>query len=171
MKEKIVILQNDIWKMEVDAIICHANTELEMCEAISSQLLEYGGDAIQNECNSFDQLSKGQAVITTAGQLPAQNLIHAIVHNLGEDYNDGEEEFLMKAIREAFIIIREKKLKTIALPLIGSSSLNIPVKRAAELIMAEIKKHLDGETSVENIYFVAQNYIMYDAIDEAHRQL
>ena len=157
--------------MEVDAIICHANTELEMCEPISSLLLEYGGDDIQNQCNSFEQLSKGQAVVTTAGQLPAHNLIHAIVHNLGEDHNDGEEEYLMKAIREAFIIIREKKFKSIALPLIGSSSLNIPVKRAAELIMAEVKKHLDGETHVEHVYFVAQNHIAYDAIDEAHRQL
>ncbi len=167
MKNKIHIVQGEIWNIRVDAIICHANTELEREDPITCRLLEIGGEDIQNECNSITKLEKGKAVATSAGNLPAQYLIHAV---LQERQEQAEEEQVMQAMREALLVAKQKKVRTVSLSLIGQND-EIPIKRAAELLLTEIKKHFDDETTIEKICFVVPDEASYEALDDAIKQL
>ena len=168
MKEQIKIIHGNICQVEVDGIICQANTELELESEITSKLIEAGGEEIQSECNQFSQLQKGNAVATTAGNLPAKYLIHAVINHLNEE---AEEEFMMLALRNALQVAKEKMLKTLSTSLIGEGNIGVPIKRAAELMLAEIKRHLEGESSVETIFFVTFDDSLYKAFEEGLRQL
>lgn len=167
MKDKIKILYGDICQTKVDAILCQTNTDLEAEDTITVKLMELGGDEVQAECNQFENLHKGKAVATTAGKLPSKMLIHTIICNTGEHT---EEDEMMLAIRSALNLANEKMLKSLSMPLIGEST-GIPIKRAAELMLAEVKRHLEGETSLEKVIFVLQDQAFYNALEEGFRQL
>ncbi len=171
VKEKITILEDDITTFKTDAIFCQANTELEIMDTISKELMDRGGEAIQNECNQIENLVKGQAVITSGGNLDAKYLLHLVGYDSREEGINGEDEDLMNSTRNALNIVKEKQLKSLSIPLLGSENTKVPIKRAAELILAEVKKHLEGETSIEEVFFIASNHNEYDAFDEAYRQL
>lgn len=168
MKDYVKIIYGDICSVPADAIICEANTELESEEGISDRLFELGGDDIQNECHQFDSLTKGQAVSTCAGKLSAKSIIHCIVKNSGEYI---EEDEMMCSIRHALRIACEGGFHTVSLPLIGGGQSGIPIKRAAELILGEVKRHFDGETSIEQIQFVLEDREHAESVEEALRQL
>lgn len=168
MREKIEILYGDICKIEVDAIICETNTNMEPDSEITDRLVRQGGDDVQIEYNRIANVQKGNAVATTAGKLPAKLLISTIMSNPGEDAE--EEEEMMVAVRNSLHLAKEKKLKTVSMPLIGARS-SIPIKRAAELILAEIKRHLEWETTLEKVFVVLDEDAAYEAFEEAYRQL
>jgi len=181
MKDKISILyEEDICQVEVDAIVCEANLELEPEAEITKKIMEKAGEELLKQCNKFSDLKKGDAILTEIPnqKLQANYLIHAILCNLGEE---AEEEDMMGAIRNALSLAKEKGFKTIAMPLIGAkakaeasskrANAGIPIKRAAELMLAEAKRHLEMETSLEKIFFVLQDHVAYDAFEEGFRQL
>ena len=167
MKDRIGLIQGDICVINVDAIICHANTELETEDPITRQIFQAGGEDIIEECDRLTGLQKGKAVVTTGGKLRTKHLIHAIINESKEESN---EEELMATIREAFQVAKQNGYKTVALPLIGQND-EIPVKRAAELLLTEVKKHFDGHSCVEKIIFVVTEDYHYDALEEAIRQV
>ena len=168
MKNKIEIMYGDISEIQADGIICQANTDLEIEDRITRRLVDKGEDTIRDACNQFANVKKGDAVITTAGKLPAQFLIHTVITSMGDEV---EEEDMMLGMRNALNLAKEKSLKTITMPLIGIGELGISIKRAAELMLAEIKRHLEAETSVERLIFVLEDEAQYEACEEEFRQL
>lgn len=167
MREMIDIIYGDISKTKVDGIICQSNTDLDTNDEITARLMKLGGDIVQAECNQIQNIQKTSAVVTSAGNLPAQYLIHTIMYNAGEE---AQEDEMMLAIRSALNAAKEKMLKTISMPLIGESS-GISIKRAAELMLAEVKRHLELETTLEKIFFMVNDDASYIALEEAYRQL
>ena len=168
MKGNIEILYGDIWEASVDAIVCQANTDLEAEDSITTKLIEVGGDDIQAECNDIENAEVGQAVATNAGKLPVKKLIHAMVYNVGEIIT---EESIMAAVRQSLLLTKELSLTSVAMPLLSGDNSDIPVKRAAELILAEVKRHLEGDTSLEKVLFVLNDETSYEAFEEGSRQI
>lgn len=167
MKEKIKLVEENIWDLNIEAIFCHANTELEPEEEITRKIMEKGGDDVHKECNKSANLQKGKAIITSGGKLPAKFIIHVILNEAG---GFADEDTLMIGIKEAMNLAKEKQIKAVAIPLIGQSA-EVPVKRAAELILTEVKKHIEGDTSIESVVFVSNDYYSQDAFEEGIRQL
>ncbi len=167
MKEKIKLVDGNIWELDLEAILCHANTELEPEEETTKKIMEKGGDDIQRECNKSTNLQKGKAIITCGGKLPIQYVIHVILNEAG---GMADEDILMIGMKEALNLAKEKQIKHLGIPMIGQST-EVPVKRAAELILTEVKKHIEGETSIEIVTFVANDFYSYDAFEEGIRQL
>lgn len=168
MKDRIHIAQGDICSVHADAIICQANTNLEMEEATTRMLMETGGDEIQRECNQITGLEKGKAVLTSGGKLKAKFLIHAVVNEMDEP---ADKDALMSAMREALLLAKQKGFRTILCPLIGQSD-EIPIKRAAELLLTEVKKHFDiPNSTIERLIFVVNDDDAYEALEDAVRQL
>lgn len=167
MKEKIQIVQGNICDAEVDCIICQANTELEMEDEITKKLIDIGGDEIHLQCNSYSSVQRGTAIITGAGNLKAKHIIHAVINDLNEDT---EEDQIMQAVRSALTLAKEREITSIALPLIGESS-GIPIRRTAELILTEVKKHYESDSTIEKILFIVESDIAYQSIEEGVKQL
>ena len=137
--------------MKVDAIVNAANTELVLGSGVAGAIYRRGGEVIQKECDAHGPVELGGAALTTGGSLPARFVIHAAAMRPGGAVN---EDSLRGATRHSLEVARERKLRSIAFPAIGTGVGGFPVQRCAEIMLAEARAHLAGDTTLEEIHFV-----------------
>lgn len=150
-KAKIVLQQGDITDAEVDAVVNAANTRLQLGAGVAGAIRRKGGPSIQQECDAIGPISLGEAAITTGGQLKARYVIHAASMHLGgltseASLRDATANSLKRAV--------EKQLTSIAFPAIGTGVAGFPLPRCAQVMLEEVKKHLNGPTTLERVLFV-----------------
>ena len=111
------LIRGDITKIQVDAIVNAANTSLLGGGGVDGAIHRAGGPAILEDCRKIRArqggCAVGEAVITTAGNLPAKYVIHTVgpVWNGG---NSSEEQLLRNAYYNSLLLTAEHKLETIA---------------------------------------------------------
>jgi O-acetyl-ADP-ribose deacetylase (regulator of RNase III) len=167
VKAKIKLHKGDITKLEVDVIVNAANTTLLGGGGVDGAIHRAGGPAILEECikirNEQGGCATGEAVITTAGKLPAKYVIHTV----GPVWNDGntnENELLASAYHSSLAIAVEKDLRSIAFPNISTGVYGFPKKSAAEIAIKEVLNFLEHDTIIEEVYFVCfddENFQIY----------
>jgi O-acetyl-ADP-ribose deacetylase (regulator of RNase III) len=118
-----------------------------------------GGPAILEECkrireeNYPDGLPHGQAIITTAGDLPAKHVIHTVGPVYGQ--HEGEEERLLAACyRNSLLLAAKHQLKSIAFPAISTGAYGYPKAEAAKIASTTVREFIHGKTSIEEIRLV-----------------
>ena len=120
---KISLIQGDITKVKVDAIINAANSSLLGGGGVDGAIHRAGGKTILEECikirNRQGGCKTGESVITNAGLLPAKYVIHTVgpVWNGG---NSNEEELLENCYVNSLRLARNHQVKTIAFPNIST---------------------------------------------------
>jgi O-acetyl-ADP-ribose deacetylase len=154
--ERILIQQGDITEMDVDAIVNAANNDLILGAGVAGAIGRKGGQAIQDECNQIGSIPLGYAAITRGGNLKARYVIHAASMGLAGERTTAKS--LRTSTSHSLRIAKEKKLKTIAFPAVGTGVSGFPVDECAEIMLGEAIQHLKGTTSILTIYFV-----LYDA--------
>jgi len=165
--DRIKLVQDDITKIKADAIVNAANTSLLGGGGVDGTIHRAGGKAILEECiqirNRQGGCKTGEAVITTAGNLPASYVIHTVgpVYNKGQH---GEEELLTSAYRNSLKLASENKVETIAFPSISTGIYHFPKDRAAAIAVKTVRDFLAGDDSIKQVIFVCfddENYIIY----------
>ncbi len=151
MSEKIKVMEGDITAMETDAIVNAANTDLKLGAGVAGAIRKKGGSSIQEECDKIGHIELGEAAITGAGELKTKYVIHAAGMHLG---GKTTEESLRNCVKNSLKRADEKGLKTIAFPAIGAGVAGFPMDEAARIMIEEVKNHLSGDTSVEEVTFV-----------------
>jgi len=154
----IYIEKGDITTYQVDAIVNAANNDLTLGGGLAGAIARKGGQAVQEQCRRHGPIKVGEAAITGAGRMPARYVIHAASMALGERTT---AETLASSVRAVLELAEQYKLKSIALPAIGTGIAGFPVDRCAEIMLRLIHNHLTSERSIERVYFV-----LYD--DQAH---
>ena len=140
----------DITEMQVDAIVNAANEQLILGGGVAGAIRTKGGPEIQEACNRIGGTFVGGAVITTAGNLPAKHVIHAVGPRMGE----GEEDLkLRNATRNSLDVAEKNQLESIAFPAISTGIFGFPLERCAKIMMDEVFKFLVGDNKLNNIYF------------------
>jgi O-acetyl-ADP-ribose deacetylase len=167
-KMKIKVLQSDITTVKVDAIVNAANTSLLGGGGVDGAIHRKGGKAILEECiairNKQGGCETGEAVITTAGNLPAKYVIHTV----GPVWNGDKEEkqqLLAKCYVNSLQLAEKYQLKTIAFPNISTGIYHFPKDKAAKIAVETVKNF--PFQSVEEVIFVCfdeENYKIYQAI-------
>jgi O-acetyl-ADP-ribose deacetylase (regulator of RNase III) len=152
LSERIQIQQGDITEMEVDAIVNAANNDLMLGAGVAGAILRKGGASIQQECNEIGSIPLGYAAITGAGRLKARYVIHAASMGLGGERTTAKS--LRTSITHSLRLTMDHKLKTIAFPAVGTGVSGFPMDECAQIMLTEAAQHLQGETSLETIYFV-----------------
>lgn len=168
---RIRLLEGDICREEVDAIVNAANTELKLGTGVAGAIREQAGPAVQEECDGLAPVAVGEAVLTGAGRLPARHVLHAASMELG---GRTTEEALRASTRCCLELAREHELRSIAFPALGTGVGGLSLQRCAEIMLEEARQHLDGETSVEDIRFVLFGepaYRVFEDVDDARRIL
>lgn len=162
------LIHGDITKIKVDAIVNAANTSLLGGSGVDGAIHKSGGKEILNECqkirNKQGGCKVGQAVITTAGKLPAKFVIHTV----GPRWNGGksnEEKLLYASYESSFRLAEEHKVKTIAFPNISTGIYRFPKEKAAQIAIHAAKNFLNHSKHVKTVFFVCfdkDNHQLYN---------
>ncbi len=163
MKTKIELYMGDITDLEVDAIVNAADNHLRMGGGVALAIKKRGGKIIEDEAVEQAPISIGDAIITTAGKLKAKYVIHAAA--MGLDFRTDENK-IKNATKNSLKRADELKIKSIAFPAIGTGIGHFPAKRAAEIMIDVVKKHIAGQTNLDKIIFAPFNMNTYNAFKE-----
>lgn len=172
MLKQISILKGDITQVAVDAIINAANTSLLGGGGVDGAIHRRGGTAILAECQKIRAkqggCAVGEAVITTAGNLPAKYVIHTV----GPTWFNGEKNepiLLENAYRNSFKLADHLGLKTIAFPNISTGIYRFPKQLAAQIAFKVINDELKQSQSVQEVIFVCfddENFNIYQSLKD-----
>lgn len=167
MTEKITLVAGDITKIEADAIVNAANSSLLGGGGVDGAIHRAGGPEIVEECKKIRTRQggchTGEAVITTAGKLPARYVIHTV----GPVWNGGsqnEAALLKRAYQSCFQLAQQHDVKTIAFPSISTGIYRFPKKRAAEIALEAIRDALADNPALEEVKIVCfdeENFEIY----------
>ncbi|MGH2601008.1 MAG: O-acetyl-ADP-ribose deacetylase [Dehalococcoidia bacterium] len=154
----------DITQQHVDAIVNAANSSLLGGGGVDGAIHRRGGPAILEECRALrasryhEGLPAGQAVATTAGNLPARWVIHTVgpVYATSED----RSHLLASAYRESLRVAGELGAATIAFPAISAGSYGWPLDSAAAIAVSTVRA---AESALDEVRFVLFSEDVYDA--------
>lgn len=150
----IELLRGDITTVAVDAIVNAANTSLLGGGGVDGAIHRKGGPAILEECRRIGGCKTGDAVITTAGNLPARHVIHT-VGPVWSGGGRGESALLASAYRNSLRLADEHHLTSIAFPSISTGVYHYPIEQAARIALATTVEHLRaGGSSLRRVVFV-----------------
>lgn len=162
----IELIKGDITKVKVDAIVNAANSGLRGGGGVDGAIHGAGGPEIMKECDEIRKrhggCPAGEAVITTAGNLPAQYVIHT-VGPVWEGGRKNEPELLRNAYKNSLKLAAEKNLKSVSFPNISTGVYHFPKEMAAGIAVEEVKK-FKGKSGIEKVVFVCfddENYDLY----------
>jgi O-acetyl-ADP-ribose deacetylase (regulator of RNase III) len=130
-KVTIQVVQSDILNLPVAAIVNDTDTDLEM----SPRLLGKVGTAIQRELALIGYCEVGSAVITNAGNLTFDKIIHTVGPRWGEGSERGK---LINAVFECLRLAETHKLKSIAFPAISLGANGYPLENCAKTMLTQI---------------------------------
>ena len=144
------LLDGDITEMQTDAIVNAANARLILGGGVAGAIRRKGGPKIQQECNKIGGTFVGGAVITTAGNLKAKHVIHAVGPQMGEGNDDQK---LKNATLNSLKLADENNLKSIAFPAISTGIFGFPIERCAEIMLKTAIDYLKGQTGLKKVVF------------------
>ena len=160
---EIQIVQGDITEMDTQAIVNAANAQLVLGAGVAGAIRKKGGPTIQEECNRIGGTYVGGAVVTGAGDLKADYVIHAVGPRLGEG---DEDRKLRDATVNSLIRAEELKIKSVALPAISTGVFGYPLDRAARIMIGAVREYLSGRTALERVVFCLFGREAYEAFDQ-----
>jgi O-acetyl-ADP-ribose deacetylase (regulator of RNase III) len=165
--KRIELIKGDITKLQVDAIVNAANTSLLGGGGVDGAIHRAGGKAILEECiqirNKQGGCQVGEAVITTAGNMPAKYVIHT-VGPVWSESKSGAYALLENAYRNSLKLAVENKTKTIAFPNISTGIYHFPKDKAAQIAIKTVKDFLSTHQQIDKVLFVCfdeENYAIY----------
>src|SRR5207245_3149560 len=146
----IEVLDGDITALDVDAIANAANTRLKHGGGVAGAISRAGGPAVQRESDSLAPIGLGEAVETTAGEMPCRWVIHAATMKLGGPTSG---EIVRRATASTLRRADELGAKSLALVAFGTGVGGFPVDGAAAIEVDEVRKHLDAGSRLERVVF------------------
>ncbi len=150
------LIQGDITLESTEAIVNAANSTLLGGGGVDGAIHRSGGTKILEECKAIRKKQggcpTGEAVITTAGNLPSSYVIHT-VGPIWRGGNNNEPELLANAYKNSLRLAYKNKIKTIAFPSISTGVYSYPIEKASIIALKTIKNTLD-EFSFEEIRFI-----------------
>ncbi len=144
------LLEGDITETQTEAIVNAANARLILGGGVAGAIRRKGGPKIQEECNKTGGTFVGGAVKTTAGDLKAKYVIHAIGPKMGEG---NEDEKLKNATLNSLKLADENNIKSISFPAISTGIFGFPIERCAKIMLRTIIDYLKGRTGLEKVVF------------------
>jgi len=171
--KKIELIRGDITKREVDVIVNAANRSLMGGGGVDGAIHRAGGPEILEACKAIVEKGgncpAGEAVITTAGQLPARYVIHTVGPVWSEHKETESDRLLANCYRNSLQLAAEYGLRSIAFPNISTGVYRFPKERAASIAISTVREQLE-KLDVERVEFVCfdeDNYAIYRHFLEA----
>jgi len=169
ISKRITVVEGDITRQAVDAIVNAANTTLLGGGGVDGAIHRAAGPQLLAECRTLGGCATGQAKITRGYRLPAKWVIHTV----GPVWHDGrhhEEELLASCYRTSFALAEEHGMRTLAFPSISTGAYGFPIERAARIALTETQRFLARNETVGKVVLVcfgeAAQQVYLDALLE-----
>jgi O-acetyl-ADP-ribose deacetylase (regulator of RNase III) len=159
--ERIAVVEGDITRQQVDAIVNAANTTLLGGGGVDGAIHRVAGPELLAECRTLGGCATGQAKITKGYRLPAKWVIHTV----GPVWRDGrqhEDDLLASCYRSCFALVEQHDIRTVAFPSISTGAYGFPMDRAARIAVMEAKGFLERNTMVERVLLVCFGQSAFD---------
>ena len=162
LSARIQVVQGDITRLDVDAIVNAANTSLLGGGGVDGAIHRAAGPGLLEECRTLHGCRTGEAKLTHGYDLPARWVIHT-VGPVWQGGQAGEDELLASCYRESLKIARDRELRTVAIPAVSTGVYRFPVHRAARIAAAETAAFLAANPLPERVMLVCLG-------DESYRE-
>ncbi len=168
----IEIVEGDITRLAVDAIVNAANTALRGGGGVDGAIHRAAGPALLTELQQYPGCATGDAVLTAGYALPARYVIHA-VGPVWQGGNRGEADLLRRAYDRSFALATAvgdgsgddpRPVRSIAFPAISTGVYGYPKRAAAEIALASMRAHEGEFDRVVACIYDAESRRMYEDV-------
>jgi O-acetyl-ADP-ribose deacetylase len=163
---RVSLLEGDITKVQVDAIVNAANTSLLGGGGVDGAIHRAAGPELLAECRSLGGCPTGEARITAGYRLSAKHVIHT-VGPIWEGGDRGEPELLASCYRNSLVLSTKHQVRNIAFPAISCGIYGYPIQDACQIAVRETLAYLDRNQLPESVIFVCFGRDIYDAYQAA----
>jgi O-acetyl-ADP-ribose deacetylase len=160
----IEVLDTDITTLDVDAIANAANTDLLHGGGVAAAIVRAGGPAVDRESRERAPIGLGEAVETSAGDMPSRWVIHAATMELG---GPTSADVIRRATSSTLARADELGASSLALVAFGTGVGGFPLDEAARIEVEEVRRHLQSGSSLERIVFAVHGARARDAFQAA----
>jgi len=174
MKDRISIIKGDITTVKADAIVNAANSSLMGGGGVDGAIHRAGGPEILEECRKIvakqGGCNTGDAVISTAGRLPARYVIHT-VGPIWKDGNHREKELLASCYSNSLKLAVQNDCEIVAFPNISTGVYRFPKTLAAPISLQTISDFLKNALQIKKVIIVCYDEENYQILQEIYREM
>ena len=165
----LALMQGDIVKVQVDAIVNAANSGLAGGGGVDGAIHRAGGPSIMDECRKIGGCPTGSAVATAAGRLPARFVFHAVgpIYSGSKD----DERLLASAYQRCLDLAEQYAIQSIAFPSLSTGAYGYPLHLAAPIALSTIVQHIQKSTNLKQVLMVLFGDRAYQAYEKAMNDL
>ena len=161
---EVRFLVGDITKLEVDAIVNPANSEGEMGGGVAAAIKKSGGKKIEEEAMELAPIPPGNAVVTSAGKLKCDYVIHA--PTMVAPVQRTSVKKISDAVTAALQVSTELNISKLAIPGMGTGTGRVPIEAAAKAIAEAIRRFSTSSKAISEIIFVDKNKELVQAMED-----
>jgi O-acetyl-ADP-ribose deacetylase (regulator of RNase III) len=161
----LALIRGNIVEVQADAIVNAANSGLRGGGGVDGAIHRAGGPSIMEECRKIGGCPTGEAVVTTAGRLPAKYVFHAV----GPIYSGSldDERLLASAYQSCLNLAEQHQVKSIAFPSLSTGIYGYPMELAAPIALRTIIEHIKKPTCLQQVLVVLFGESAYNVHEQA----
>lgn len=145
---KVRVTREDITLMDIQSFVYYAQHDLKLGSGFGNAITMRGGPKIEKEVIQLGPLQTGESVVSGAGELKAEFIVHAVGPRFQEQ---DTEQKLRSTVLSALTKATEKGIKKIAFPPMGCGFYGVPLDLSAKVTMEAFKEHLSTNTGFEEV--------------------
>ena len=142
------LVKDDVTDLDVSAFVYYAQHDLALGSGFGTAISVRGGPTVQKELDAMGPLATGDVVVSTAGNLKADYIVHAVGPRFQEE---GIEAKLRTTMVNALKAAETKGIVSVAFPAMGAGYYGIAPDLCARVMTEEIQKHLSGDTCIKEV--------------------
>ena len=161
----LALIRGNIVEVPADAIVNAANSGLRGGGGVDGAIHRAGGPSIMEECRKIGGCPTGEAVVTTAGKLPAKYVFHAVGPIYGGSLDD--ERLLASAYQSCLNLAEKNQVKSISFPSLSTGIYGYPLELAAPVALHTIIEHVKKPTCLQQVLMVLFGEHAYKVHEQA----
>ena len=162
-KRTLKLIVGDLTALDIEAFVFYAAHDLQLGSGFGTAVTIRGGPKVQEELNDLGPLQTTKAVVSGAGELAAQYIVHAVGPRFQEEDSEGK---LRLTIQNSLRAADDRSIKALAFPPMGAGFYGTPLPVCAEIMISTIVEHLSGDTGIEEIVICALDKREYQPFEK-----